>query len=240
MITDRADVSATIDTEEGLDKTMSFMHYSRVRFVVQLLPLLRASELPAHVVSVYAGGLEGGLKKLNRDDISLRKPENYGFLTARCHSVCMKTVYFEHLAKENPGQLSLTHVFPGLVITPTFYSSTNPWWFRLAWRILEPIAKWFSIPPEECGQRILYLSSSRYPARNNSSSLNNGGEDGSGVAASTDGDVGGGAYSVKEDGESNPINKFYEPLRREGFDAALVAHTNRVFEDITAGRVFKG
>lgn len=36
---------------------MALMYYSRMRFVVDLLPLLLESKLPAHVVSIYAAGV---------------------------------------------------------------------------------------------------------------------------------------------------------------------------------------
>jgi hypothetical protein len=44
------------ETKEGLDKTMSMLYYSRMRFAINLMPLLRASEA-AHVISVFGAGL---------------------------------------------------------------------------------------------------------------------------------------------------------------------------------------
>lgn len=44
------------ETSEGLDKTISMLYYSRMRFTTNLLPLMRSSEA-AHVISVFGAGL---------------------------------------------------------------------------------------------------------------------------------------------------------------------------------------
>ena len=67
--TDHLSFLIPADTTEGLDQTMSLMYYSRLRAVLNLVPLLTKSALPAAVVSVYAAGMEG---KLYPDDLSLR------------------------------------------------------------------------------------------------------------------------------------------------------------------------
>jgi hypothetical protein len=101
-----------IDTKEGIDVTMSLMYYSRMRAITKLLPLLLKSKLPATVVSVYAAGMEG---KLYPDDLSLRDQKHYSYLQARSHMNYMHTLFMETLAEQNPGKLSLIHIFPDLV-----------------------------------------------------------------------------------------------------------------------------
>lgn len=78
------------ETAEGLDRTMSLLYYSRIRFVTNLIDLLQAEQKTAHVISVYGAGLEG---KLFKDDISLR--HHYSFANARSHIVHMTTMAFE-------------------------------------------------------------------------------------------------------------------------------------------------
>ncbi|THY39208.1 hypothetical protein D6C98_10091 [Aureobasidium pullulans] len=51
------------ETKEGLDKTMSMLYYSRMRFAINLMPLLRASKA-AHVISVFGAGLTLFMEKL--------------------------------------------------------------------------------------------------------------------------------------------------------------------------------
>ncbi|KAK4496661.1 hypothetical protein PRZ48_012643 [Zasmidium cellare] len=155
---------------EGLDKTMSFLFYSRMRFIEQLLPLLRASTLPAHVVSIYGAGLEKKLPNWQPNNLSLRGADDdkiYSMSACRTHVTVMTTFFFERLAKQNPGKLSLVHEYPGLVMTPAFNNASHPWWFRLLWMILSPIIHLFRpvISAEETGERVLFSCSDRFPAR---------------------------------------------------------------------------
>lgn len=219
----------------------SLLYYSRVRFLTKLLPLLLASPLPAHIVSVYAAGLEAS-GKLFSGDLSLRDPKHYGFGNVRTHVIHMKTMFFEHLAKQHPGKLSLIHVFPSLVVTPGFDHDTYPAWFKISWKLAGPFVKrFFSVSAEEIGQRIIFLTTSRYPARSASdtqaSEKLTKGE--AGVAVSTDGVSGGGAYSVNYDGETYAVEKHYTELRKQDFEKKVWEHTMGAFAAIESGQVFK-
>jgi hypothetical protein len=88
---------------------MSLLYYSRMRFITKLEPLLLASKLPSHVISVYAAGHKG---KLFKDDFSLRDPKHY-FANARSDVTFMTTVFMESLAERHKGQMSLVHIFHG-------------------------------------------------------------------------------------------------------------------------------
>ena len=179
------------ETTEGLDKSMSLLYYSRIRSITQLMPLFTAFPLPAHVVSVFGGGSEG-MGKLFPEDLSLRDLKHFSFSGVRTHVTYMKTMAFERIAQQHPDRISLVHVFPGLVIGPTFYSKSLPLWFRIIWRIFGPIAKIFAISPEETGERIIgYASTGRFPARTQKDQTE--GMDLAVVAKSTDVVVGGGA-----------------------------------------------
>lgn len=69
---------------------MSSLYYSRMRFIMQLLPLLLASPLPAHVVSVFGPGRDD---EIFPDDLSLRDPKRYGFMNMGSHVAYMTTVF---------------------------------------------------------------------------------------------------------------------------------------------------
>jgi len=115
---------------------MSLLYYSRIRFITNLLPLLLASSVPAHIVSVFAAGME---KKLYPEDLSLRDPKHYqGWGDMRTHVVYMTTFLMEELAKKYPGKLALSHVFPGLVIHGSF-GNIVPKWFRVLGSIFLPL-----------------------------------------------------------------------------------------------------
>ncbi|PYH92071.1 hypothetical protein BO71DRAFT_400854 [Aspergillus ellipticus CBS 707.79] len=219
------------DTKEGLDVTMSLMYYSRMRVITQLLPLLLNSTLPAKVVSVYAAGFEG---KLYPDDLSLRDLSHYSYSQARSHMLYMHTWFMETLAEQHRGKLGLVHIFPGLVLGPAFENPELPLWFRRVWRwffapILGPL---LSVPPTECGDRMLSLASPRYPPRGTDSS-----ENPDKVAKGTDGKPGSGAYSLTRKGEASS-NKAYEKINQDEMRKKIWDHTMKAFETIKAGEVF--
>lgn len=217
----------TAATKEGLDAFLSTTYYSRIRFITQLMPLLTASPVPAHVISIYAGGMEDGSAKPGELPIGLPPPATYGITTVRKHTCFMKTFLFEDLAAQHAGHLSLAHIFPGLVDGPTFYSTDMPTWFRVVWRVVKPLASWFMTSEDDCGDVMLYLATERYPAKG---SVGNGGErkslvGGVEVARSTDGEVGGGSYALGQRGDVQAKGVSYEKVRREGLGQMVWDHT---------------
>ncbi|KAL9622233.1 MAG: hypothetical protein Q9160_003416 [Pyrenula sp. 1 TL-2023] len=230
------------ETKEGLDTLMSLMYYSRMRFINRLLPLLLNSVLPTRIVSIYAAGTEG---KLLPNDLSLRDPAHYSYLQARSHITYMTTLFMETLAEQHCGKLSLSHVFPGLVITPAFQSPDIPTWFRLLWRVFGGlIARLYALAPAECGDRILFLSSPRFLAKQAGeavgSDLQKDTATGAGaeIATGTDGIPGSGAYSVNWNGETISVQKSYRKIDRKDISKLVWTHTTGAFEEIEAGRVF--
>ena len=207
------------DTTEGLDKCMSLLYYSRMRFIQKLLPLLSASTLPsgATCVSVYAAGLEKP-NDLQLNDLSLRKPENYGHAKVRSQVTFFTTFSFDRFAQQHEakGNVRFIHVFPGLVITPAFSTNEFPSWMKAIWWFAYPFAKLTSIGPEDIGQRMLYFLSDKYPT---------------GGAAK-------GAYSVDAKGETNDLSKIYAGINYDEASAKAWQHTMKAFEKIEAGRTF--
>lgn len=218
---------------------MSLLYYSRMRFIMQLLPLLLASSLPAHVVSVFGPGRD---TKLYPDDLSLRDPRHYSFINSGSHVAYMTTFYMEKLATSHPDRLSLTHYYPSLVLTNGFKDERLPKWFRLGWRYaVAPIIQPFTVPQVECGERVIFLASSRYPARPSKSTGGIPKSEGDvEIAISSDGVVGGGAYRGNWNGKAVPLGKAYEKLREEGLSERVWSHTMEAFKEIEAGKVFTG
>ncbi|QIX02007.1 hypothetical protein AMS68_007524 [Peltaster fructicola] len=233
------------DTSEGLDPRVSLHFYSRMKIIYRLLPLLTArapGDEPAQIISVYAGGHEQS-GKMFADDLSLRDPKHWGFANARATIVHMKTMFFEHLANDHPGRLSLVHVYPGLVITPNFKTTMkppNPLWFRaLMWTML-PIAKMtINVPLPESGQRTLFLASARYPAYVDGQKEPRTTSNGLPIASSTNGVLGGGAYSCDAKDEINDVSKAFAKLRPAGFYDKVWDHVMDVFKTVEAGRVYQ-
>ncbi|KAK5999696.1 hypothetical protein QM012_005102 [Aureobasidium pullulans] len=235
MTQGKVEFGPRIDTKEGLDKSMSLLYYSRMRFITNLLPSLLCSTLPlgARVISIYAGGMET-MGTLHSSDLSLDQPKHYSFGNCRTHSVAMKTMSFEDLATKHAGKLSCSHMYPGLVVHKGFDDPNYPWWFKIVWRIMKPFARFFPmyLTPEEIGQRVLFQATGdRYAAR--------GLESGTKVVDATNGVKGGGAYSVTYTNEVNDVSEFYQKLRAEKFQEAVLQHTENVFRAIEKDGVFQ-
>ena len=221
---------------------MSLLYYSRARFFMKFLPLLLASSLPAHVVSIYAAGKED---KLFLNDLSLRDPNHYSFANARSHVVYMKTCFMETMVERYPGQLSFVHLFPGLVITQAFGNPTLPTWFKAIWTVAAPFARLMATAPSEAGERVLSLASARYPAQEGKKITAKGedaarSDDNTEIALGTNGRRGGGAYAVGIDGETLSIQKAYSKYKEEDLAATFWDHTMKVFDTIESGNVFTG
>lgn len=211
---------------------MSLMYYSRMRMIIQLLPLLLKSTLPARVVSVYAAGTEA---KLFPEDLSLRDLAHYSYTQARSHMVYMHTLFMETLAEQHVGKLALIHIIPGLVLGPGFQNPELPTWFRIVWHwVFVPLfGRLATVPAKECGDRMLSLASPRYPPRPIDKSKNQ-----EGVAIGTDSKPGSGVYSLTWNGETNLKVKAYEEINKDEMRKKVWNHTMKAFEVIEAGGVF--
>ncbi|KAK5102528.1 hypothetical protein LTR70_000386 [Exophiala xenobiotica] len=97
------------DTAEGLEISQSLAYYSRMLFILHLLPVLDAAEAP-RVISVLAGGLER--TSVDLDDIDLKKPGNFGPMKAQTQYTRLNTITLGKLAVDNPN-VTFIHSWPG-------------------------------------------------------------------------------------------------------------------------------
>jgi hypothetical protein len=206
------------------------LYYSRMRFITQLLPLLLQSS-PAHIVSVFSPKRDA---QLLENDLSLREPTHYSFMNMGSHVSYMTTFYFEKLAAQHPGKLSLTHYYPGIVLTKGFNDPKLPGLFRVAYSIVAPIARPFTVKRAESGARVIFNASARFPAGQNGATSKDSLE----VAIASNGIVGGGAYRVDWNGEIIPKGAIYKELEKNGTSEKVWEHTNEAFKVISAGGVF--
>jgi hypothetical protein len=145
-----------METAEGLEIVQSLEYYSRMLFVVHLLPHLSRAEAPK-VINVLAGGLEKAT--IDLDDLDLKKPGNFGSIKAQWQYTTMNTMTLETLANENPN-VTFIHSWPGWVNTGNIRKGWDPnsamaW---VVWLVLEPLIGLFSFSEEESGQRHLFQS----------------------------------------------------------------------------------
>ncbi|KAJ4292404.1 Diamine acetyltransferase 2 [Kalmusia sp. IMI 367209] len=215
-------------TSEGLDSFIATLYYTRIRFIMQLLPLLTVSTLPSQIVSVYAGTMEDGTKS-GEFPVGCPPDSIYGIGAVRKHTSFMKTFMFEELAQKHAGRLRLTHILPGLVDGPGFQSPDVPGWFKVVWRLLKPLLGWYMTSPDVCGQVMVYLATSHFPARGASTEVKN-------VTRDSRGEVGGGAYSVGQRADAQK-GIMYEKVRQADTSKRIWDHTMDVLEKAEKARV---
>lgn len=218
------------DTSEGLDTFLSTTYYSRIRFIMQLEPLLTASP-SAHVISIYAGNFEDPIKP-GQQPIGLPPPEEYGVGGVRKYTSFMKVFMFETLAEKHAGHISFTYVYPGLVDGPAFYVENNtPLWFRWLWPVIKVVFGWYMTSAEDCGQVMLFLATPTFPAKGTDSETGN-----QQLARSTKGELGGGSYATGHRGEWKEKGMSFEKHRQPDTAKKVWDHTMEVIDRVVAGR----
>ena len=217
------------ETPERLHLLAALNYYSRVRFITNLLPLLRCATALKRVVTVAGGGLEG---PLDTSDFSARRMPLFAM---RGHLSTLITLGLQAVAKAAPD-VSFVHDYPGTV--DTTLSSRMTGFMGVAIRAYTYLfGRWICVPIEESGERHLYLlTSARYPPVSDCDSRHLAVPLGYGidVAQGTVGELGSGAYSVGWDGESSSpaTQKLLIALRDEGTVEDVWRHTEKEFERI--------
>jgi len=145
-------------TSEGLEVTQVLEYYSRMLFILHLLPLLKTSE-SSKVISILAGGMERA--SMDVEDLNLEKPGNFGGAKAQGHFAHMNTIFMDRLASEHKD-VTFVHSWPAWVNTGNAARSTDPntlagWLF---WLIVEPLVWLIGMKDEVAAQRYLFLSTS--------------------------------------------------------------------------------
>ena len=111
------------ETPEGIDRKMAVNYYSRIRCILNLMPLLEAAsnanEL-SRVITVLAAGSEG---EVRMDDLDLK--HNFTLHACLAHCVVMNDFAIEQLSKRYPGT-SFSHSYPGTVKTGIANELTGP------------------------------------------------------------------------------------------------------------------
>ncbi len=146
-------------TAEGVGLVQSLEYYSRVLFVMGLLPALKAAEA-GRVVSVLAGGAER-VNALRVEDMDLEEPGVFGAVAAQTHIATLNSLALDKLAEENEGVVFI-HSWPGWVDTGNARRGVEEgsWMGWVIRWILEPIVRRFSFSHEDSGQRYLFQCTS--------------------------------------------------------------------------------
>lgn len=142
------------ETEEGLDKKRSLHYYSRMRFIVNLMPkLTEASPRLSRAISVFGAGGEG---PLILDDLSLK--ENYSFRKCTDHAITMTSLAMNELSQAHPA-ISFIHTYPR-VVKVNLTRDLNTVAHAEAKMLLSLATPWV-VPLQESGERHLYIATNR-------------------------------------------------------------------------------
>jgi hypothetical protein len=133
--------------------------YSRMEFMLQLLPLLRSSR-HGRVVSIFGGGFEN--TKISLEDFDHEKPGAWGPISLQGQMSNMLSVCMDQLAEENPD-VTFVHQHPGLVWTGSGTRALPKERWMMHWvmgfllTLINPI---LGVPLKDSGERTLYLMTS--------------------------------------------------------------------------------
>ncbi|KAJ2897741.1 uncharacterized protein MKZ38_004417 [Zalerion maritima] len=182
-----------IDTPEGLVTAGAVVYYCKLRFILNLLPLMKkdASASLRRVVIPMTGTKEG---KVFQDDWQLRNSRS--MLSQRGHVASIVTLTMYRLARENPT-VAFVHDFPGSVRS-NLAREQGALVRSLAAAWYSTLGKVIGTSEEECGERhVFYATSSRFAPRNaDGGNSGVGRTEGMEVAMGVDGEKGSGAYVV--------------------------------------------
>ena len=201
-----------LETEEGLHLTASLKHHSRARFILNLLPLLKAATGIRRIISVLCGTKEG---TINLDNLQGWNVKTVDMIKNRGHGSSIVTLIHAHFAQQAPT-VSFIHDFPGNVKSGIGRGTTGLLSGVLTvFNILGPL---IYIPEQESGERHLFFATSaRFQAKEGLEEAVPLGE-GVGVARGIDGLEGSGVYSTDQVNESAgpAVEELLEGFKREG------------------------
>lgn len=204
-------------TSEDLPLMAALAFYSRMRFAMNLLPLLQRGDGWRRVVNVLTGGKEG---LLYAEDWYMEKMSLMGMEHARGHGASMLTLGMECVAEqqqqagvEGTGKVAFVHGFPGFVKTDI--GNTMKGFAGVMIRVITPLISPFvnSIGGEECGERHVFMSTSDMFGVGEADGVVC---DGVERAKGTDGVVASGSYSVDERCDAGDVVGILEKLRQDG------------------------
>lgn len=186
--------------------------HSRMRFILNLLPLLQRADSLRRVISVLAATTEGPI------DTNHISGQGFSLLKWRNQSASVETLLLEEAARRAPD-VSFIHTIPGVVKGGIMRNAEG---LRLAVIIaisslLEPFIQ---TPPAECGERHIFLATSaKYAPSQGGAAVEGVAIDKTlTVARGSDGQTGSGMYTVDNKGESAPpkVEKVLAKFREDG------------------------
>ena len=216
------------ETAEGIDCKMSVNYYARMRFILNLMPLLKTASVSgelSRVITILAAGSEGDVQL---DDLDLQ--HHFSLHSCLAHCVLMSDFAVEQLSQRYPGT-SFSHSYPGTLKTGIASQLSGP--MRLAIKVMYSVMTPWIIDLQESGERHLFQMTSRcYPAASG----------GAGVpappnvppVAGMDGVPGSGGYLLDWDGTPTGDKNVLDSYRKIDMGNKVWEHTMHIFAQADA------
>lgn len=223
---------------------MGLTYFGRLRMAANLLPLLQCGVGLRRVVSSFTGAHEG---PVYADDWQ-GKQGKVPVLGARGHVATMMTLGLAALARklqqqqqqERPGasRVSFVHNFPGSVKTNLIRGDEGfvMQVMKYVGMVTMAFKRW--VPLQEVGERhAFYCTSAKYAPRDGerSEGVGVGLPAGVGAARGIEGEIGGGVYTIDEQGESagKKVEEILAKYREDGTMDRLWEYTESEFKRVT-------
>lgn len=210
------------ETVEGIDQKMAVNYYSRIRCILNLMPLLEAAsnanEL-SRVITVLAAGSEGDVRV---DDLDLKR--NFTLHACLAHCVVMTDFTIEELSRRYPGT-AFSHSYPGTVKTGIANELSGP--VRLAVKVMYAVMTPWILNVQESGERHFFqMTSQCYPSAKGGVGIP--APEGMSVFSGMDGKPGGGAYLLDWDGKTTGDENVLKKYREMDMGPKVWEHTMKM------------
>jgi len=233
MSVTRIFTNARLESPEGIDRKFTLNFYSRMRFISNLRPLLKAATTTtphfSRTLSVLGAGSEG---KINFDDLELKN--TYSGPRCAAHTITMNDFMAEEFAARDQGT-AFIHSFPGAVNTGI--ARELPLWARAGLTIFKPLLLPFMVNVEETGARQLFIATSGVyppakPAENAALASGVPAPRGLEIMKGANGQIGSGAYLVNWNGDITGKKKILDEYHEKGVGKIVWEHTMGIFERV--------
>ncbi|KAI1374106.1 putative short-chain dehydrogenases/reductase [Hypoxylon crocopeplum] len=221
-------------TPEGLPLASCLIMHSRLRFILNLLPLLQNASSLRRVISVQAATCEGPI------DLNNIPGQGFPLRKWRDQVASVQSLLLGEAVRRAPS-VSFVHTVPGLVKSSIARDAEGLGMsilIGISRLVLEPLLQ---TPSLECGERHLFLATSAMyvPGQDSATAAGVSLEGPLSTARGSDGQTGSGMYSVDNKGESasHKVETLLAKFRKDGTAEKVWDYIMRDFKRITGTEV---
>ncbi|KAJ8121610.1 hypothetical protein ONZ43_g1981 [Nemania bipapillata] len=206
------------ETSEGLPMAFALAAHSRLRFILNLLPLLQRADSLRRVVSVGAATCEGAI------DLSNIACTGFELIKMRNQIASIGTLLLEAAQRRAP-EVAFVHTVPGVVESGIMRDVQPTLRLSIIIAVSRLLAPFINVPPAECGERHVFAATSAAFAPAHGNLYAGVPLDGLSLetARGTDGSAGSGVYSLspKNDPALAKVEEVLRGFRGDGTAAKV-------------------